>query len=65
MFFNFTNRLTLIDVLAAAQTDAALSVLIESLDFTKKEGTGDIERALTGISFSSHPAETALIALTV
>jgi len=56
-------RLTLIDILAAAQTEAALKVLIAALDFSKKTNTGDIERGLTGISFSSHPTLSALEAL--
>nr|CAB3264072.1 microsomal triglyceride transfer protein large subunit-like [Phallusia mammillata] len=50
-------RLTLIDVLAAAQTSASHSVLMKQLDFTKTEKTGDIERGLSGIAFSSHPSE--------
>ena len=58
-------RLTLIDILAAAQTEAALKVLIATLDFSKKTNTGDIERGLTGISFSSHPTLSALEALAV
>lgn len=58
-------RLTLIDVLAATQTQPALEVLIESLDFSKTEKTSDIERALTGIAFSSHPSELTLVSLTV
>lgn len=52
-------------MLAAAQTPASLEVLINSLDFSKKEGTGDIERALTGIAFSSHPSELTVTTLTV
>jgi len=57
-------KLTLIDVLAATQTQPALEVLIESLDFSKTEKTSDIERALTGIAFSSHPSELTLVSLT-
>ncbi|XP_076825424.1 microsomal triglyceride transfer protein-like [Clavelina lepadiformis] len=53
-------RLTLIDVLAATQTPASQAVLMKNLDFTKTENTGDIERALSGIAFSSHPSELAL-----
>ena len=49
-------RLTLIDILAATQTPASQSVLMKALDFKKKDKTGDIERALTGIAFSSHPS---------
>lgn len=48
--------MTLIDVLAAAQTPASQAVLMKALDFDKTENTGDIERALTGIAFSSHPS---------
>jgi len=49
-------RLTLIDILAATQTAASQRVLMKALDFKKEEETGDIERALTGIAFSSHPS---------
>ena len=48
--------MTLIDILAAAQTPASQAVLMKTLDFDKTENTGDIERALTGIAFSSHPS---------
>nr|XP_039272925.1 microsomal triglyceride transfer protein-like isoform X1 [Styela clava] len=53
-------QFTIVDILATAQTDASQAALIDFLDFKNKEKEGLVERALTGIAFSSHPSENVL-----